>query len=100
MIPAPTVTDDARRHLAGRALVVRTSVRHGCCGGQASLTVAEVGPPDRPDGYRTIDVDGLDVYIDRRLDAAGEAWHGDWTIAVDGIRRWKRLVVLDGRHDQ
>jgi hypothetical protein len=98
MIPAPTITDDARRHLAGRPLVVRPSVRHGCCGGQASLAVAEVGPPDSSEGYRTIETDGLPVYIDRRLDAAGEAWTGDWTVAVDGILRWRRLVVLDGRH--
>jgi hypothetical protein len=100
VIPAPTVTQEARQHLAGRSLVVRRSVRHGCCGGQASLAVAEVGSPEAADGFRTIDADGVIVHIDRRLDGPEDAWNGDWTVAVDGIMRWRRLTVLDGIHAQ
>lgn len=98
MIPPPVITQQARRHLAGRPLVVRTSLRHGCCGGQATLAVAEVGPPESDVGFRRIDADGVTVHIDQRLDAVDEAWTGDWTVAVDGLLRWRRLVVLDGIH--
>lgn len=98
MIPSPVITEGARRHLHGRSLVVRQSVRNGCCGGQASLTVAEPGPPASEDGYRTMNADGVTVHLDRRLDADGESWNDDWTVAVDGMLRLRRLVVLDGVH--
>lgn len=95
MIPPPTITDAARAHLDGRPLVVRTSLRHGCCGGRAVLSVAEPGPPRDPDGYRSVDADGVQVYLDRRLDDPAERWDGPWRVDVDGLWRWRRLVVLD-----
>lgn len=94
MLEPPLVTDAAREHLAGRPLVVRTSLRHGCCGGQASLAVAEPGPPRDPSPYRRVDVDGVEVFIDRRMDAPGERWDGPWSVDVDGLWRLRRLVVL------
>lgn len=98
MIPAPVITEGARRYLEGRSLVVRQSPRHGCCGGQASLTVAEPGPPANDAGFRTMNADGVTVHLDRRLDDAADTWESDWTVAVDGMIRLRRLVVLDGVH--
>jgi hypothetical protein len=96
LVPAPEITDQAREHLDGRSVVVRPSRRNGCCGGQATLTIVEIGVPESLDAFRPLEVDEITVYVDRRLDAPGEAWTGDWTLAVDGIRRWRRLVVLNG----
>jgi hypothetical protein len=88
-IPA-AITDAARSYLDGRSLVLRSSPRHGCCGGTALLPVVEVGPPDDPTVYDHAHVQGIEVYVDRRLDDV--RWT---TIDLDGLLRWRRLVVRD-----
>lgn len=84
------ITGAAREYLAGRPVVLRSSPRHGCCGGTALVPVVEIGPPADPNGFDLSLLDGVEVYVDQRLDDA--QW---WTIDLDGILRWKRLVVSE-----
>ncbi|CAN5368510.1 CC/Se motif family (seleno)protein [soil metagenome] len=84
------ITDAARSYLVGRPVVLRSSPRHGCCGGTALLPVVEVGPPDDPTAYEHADVHGVEVFVDPRLDDV--RW---LTIDLDGLLRWRRLVVRD-----
>lgn len=97
MVAGPAaVTEAARAHLAGRPVVLRPSPRHGCCGGTALVPVVEIGDEVGrgavgPDGYEVVRVDGVEVHVDRRL--GDEA--GGWTIDLDGLLRWRRLVVRD-----
>jgi hypothetical protein len=90
VVRAPHLTDAAVAHLAGRPVHVRSSPRHGCCGGAASIPVAEPGEPEEIDGVERFEVSGTVVYVDRGLNGA----HGSWTIDTDGFARWRRLVVL------
>jgi hypothetical protein len=87
----PGLTTAASRHLAGRGVVVRVGVRHGCCGGRALLPLAEVGPPDDPGRYVRRTGGGITWYLDPRL---GDDVRG-WTVDVVGFGRWRRLH-LDG----
>jgi hypothetical protein len=87
---APHVTGSAHAHLAGRPVHVRSSLRHGCCGGAASIPVAEPGAPEDIDGVECFEVSGTIVYVERGLVGAD----GSWTIDTDGFARWRRLVVL------
>lgn len=89
-IDPPQVTAAARALLAGRPVHVRSSRRHGCCGGAASVPVAEPGLPAALDDVVRFDVSGIEVYVDRGLLGA----YGSWTIDTDGFARWRRLVVL------
>jgi hypothetical protein len=86
----PQVTASARTYLAGRPVHVRSSRRHGCCGGVASVPVAEPGSPEMLDDVERFDVAGTVVYVDRGLLGVD----GSWTIDTDGFARWRRLVVL------
>jgi hypothetical protein len=85
----PVVTPAVSAHLGGHPLVLRLSPRHGCCGGQALVPVAEVGPPAEPDRYRVIDDGPVTCFVDRRLGAEAAGWRVD---AV-GLGRWRRLQL-------
>ncbi len=86
----PHLTASAHSLLAGRPVHVRGSRRHGCCGGAASVPVAEPGAPESFDGVDRFDVSGTVVFVDR--DVPGTDGH--WVIDTDGFARWRRLVVL------
>ena len=90
VVGPPQITESARALLGDRAVHVRASRRHGCCGGSAAMPVAEPGAPEDLGGVERFDVGGTDVYVDRRLTAA----ESSWTIDTDGFARWRRLVVL------
>jgi hypothetical protein len=86
----PQLTASAQALLDGRAVHVRSSPRHGCCGGAASVPVAEPGAPETLDDVERFDVSGTEVYVNRGLLGADCSW----TIDTDGFGRWRRLVVL------
>lgn len=88
-VSAPHLTASAHAYLAGRPVHVRSSPRHGCCGGTASVPVAELGVPEDLDGVECFEVSGIEIYVDRGLGV-----DGSWTIDTDGFARWRRLVVL------
>ncbi len=85
----PRLTPAAVEYLDGRPLLLRGSTRHGCCGGRVVLPVAEVGPPDDPDGYRRSVRGDVNWFVDPQL---GDDL-GGWTIDAHGIGRWKRLLI-------
>jgi hypothetical protein len=90
VVSPPHLTASARALLAGRPVHVRASRRHGCCGGSASVPVAEPGTPETLDNVERFEVSGIEIYVDRGLLGAD----GSWTIDTDGFARWRRLVVL------
>jgi hypothetical protein len=90
VVRAPHLTESARAYLADRPVHVRASPRHGCCGGSASVPVAEPGAPEQPRDVERFEVSGTVVYVDRDLIGAD----GSWSIDTDGFARWRRLVVL------
>jgi hypothetical protein len=90
VVCAPHLTESAQAYLGDRPVHVRASPRHGCCGGAASVPVAEAGAPERLDGVERFEVSGTVVYVDRGLLGAD----GSWTVDTDGFARWRRLVVL------
>lgn len=90
VVNPPHVTASAHAYLAGRPVHVRASRRHGCCGGAASVPVAEPGTPETLDGVERFGVSGTEIYVDRGLLGTD----GSWTIDTDGFARWRRLVVL------
>ena len=63
------VSDRARAWLKtkGGVATVRLSPRHGCCGGGADIAVAEARPPETPERYTRLDLDGVTVHIDPTL---------------------------------
>ena len=73
----------------GGALTLRASPRHGCCGGTASLPVAEPGRPDDPADWSMRTVDGVAVYLDRAL--TGQ--EGPFIVRAEGFLGWRRLFV-------
>jgi hypothetical protein len=87
---APTLTDAAVAHLDGRSLVLRASPRHGCCGGHASLPVAEIGPPDEPGRYVVVEAGPVTCFVDRELGVDPAAWQVD----AAGVGRWRRLQIV------
>jgi hypothetical protein len=90
VVVPPQITDSARALLDGRPVHVRSSRRHGCCGGAASVPVAEPGTPQTLDDVERFDVEGTEIYVDQGLPGAD----GSWTIDTDGFGRWRRLVVI------
>jgi hypothetical protein len=90
MASPPQLTASARELLAGRPVHVRASRRQGCCGGAASVPVAEPGTPATLDGVERFEVAGTVVFVDHAVPATGDGW----TIDTDGFARWRRLVVL------
>jgi hypothetical protein len=88
-VNAPRLTAAAVAHLDGRPLVVRASPRHGCCGGHASLPVAEVGPPTEPDRYVVVE-GAVTCFVARDLGADPSGWEVDSA----GIGRWRRLQIV------
>jgi hypothetical protein len=84
-----SLTEAAREWLAGNGgeVTLRLSARHGCCGGQAGVPVAEPGAPRKADGYAAREIDGVRVFVADDLGA------GPYHIDVEGLFRWRRLVV-------
>jgi hypothetical protein len=84
------ITPSAVEFLAGRPVHVRTNRVHGCCGGHASIPVAEPGAPERLDDAERYQVSGTVVFVDKDVERTNDTW----IIDTDGFARWRRLVVL------
>jgi hypothetical protein len=74
----------------GEALTIRTTPRHGCCGGTVAVPVAEAGAPRDLTSYELTEQEGVRVYVERGL-LGGAA--GPITVGIDGVGRWRRLWV-------
>jgi hypothetical protein len=79
-------------HLAplGAAVTIRTTPRHGCCGGTVAVPVAEAGAPRDVTSFDLTEQEGVRIYVERGLLAAAP---GPITVGLDGVGRWRRLWV-------
>ncbi|WP_019593334.1 CC/Se motif family (seleno)protein [Thioalkalivibrio sp. ALM2T] len=84
-----TLTEAARDWLAGNGgeFTLRLSTRHGCCGGQAGVPVAEPGAPRNAAGYTEREINGVRIFV------ADDLGTGPYRIDLEGLFRWRRLVV-------
>jgi hypothetical protein len=92
--PAPVeirIEPSAREYIEaqGGMVTLRGSRRHGCCGGTVFLPVAEPGAPREPERYRSVDVDGITVFLEADVTTGPEPL----VLGVDGLWRWRRLRV-------
>ncbi|MFW6345434.1 MAG: CC/Se motif family (seleno)protein [Halomonas sp.] len=85
------VSDRAREWLRrkGGVATLRLSPRHGCCGGRATIAVAEARTPDTPERYTRVELDGLTLYLDPALVDQGlrldvEGFLGFGHLFIDG----------------
>ncbi|MEX2570434.1 MAG: CC/Se motif family (seleno)protein [Gemmatimonadota bacterium] len=85
------IQPDAREHIQrnGGTVTLRGSRRHGCCGGTAFVPVAEPGRPNELEDYRSIEVDGITVFLQRDVETGSEPL----VIGLDELWRLKRLRV-------
>ncbi|MGY4878373.1 CC/Se motif family (seleno)protein [Vreelandella aquamarina] len=73
----------------GGVVTVRLAPRHGCCGGIASLAIAETRAPDVPENYARFDLNDIQVYMDDELVGEG--------LRIDCEGWWKlRRLYVDG----
>lgn len=70
------------------AVTIRTSVRHGCCGGSAAVPVAEPGSPRHGADWQRVDVDGVAVWL-----APGFEDTITLTVRLEGLWGLRRLFV-------
>ncbi|WP_444984136.1 CC/Se motif family (seleno)protein [Halomonas mongoliensis] len=73
----------------GGVVTVRLAPRHGCCGGMASLAVADAVAPDDASRYRRVEQDGMRLHIAPELVDEGliidlEGWGIFRHLYVDG----------------
>ena len=89
-----TLEEAARAYLheQGGALMLRRTVRNGCCGGTVWLPVAEVGQPpqDQIDDWPRLDCQGIAVYLEPELPLRSGQ---QLKIGLDSLLLWKRLWV-------
>lgn len=50
----------------GGSVMLRSTFKHGCCGGRIELVKADVGRPDG-EGFERFEVDGLELFAERGL---------------------------------
>jgi hypothetical protein len=71
-------------------LMLRTSPRHGCCGGTVMLPVLEPGAPQDSQGWTIQEHQGLRLYIEAGVDFTPEtAVH----IGIDRFLKWHKLWI-------
>jgi len=86
------ITSTAAEHIKdnGGVVTVRLAPRHGCCGGIASLAIAEPCTPDVPADYASFDLGNIRLYIAHELVGEGlrvdcEGWWKLRRLYVDGV---------------
>jgi hypothetical protein len=85
------IDDEAREHIVrhGGSVTLRGSRRHGCCGGTAFVPMAEPGPPTALEGYRSMYVDGIELFLQKDVGTGSEPL----VIGLDKLWGLKRLRV-------
>lgn len=73
----------------GGIVTVRLAPRHGCCGGIASLAIAETGAPDDPAEHASFEIGDIRLYMPHELVGEGlrincEGWWKLRHLYVDG----------------
>jgi hypothetical protein len=63
------ISPDAAAYIRekGGMVMLRSTLKHGCCGGRVELVKAEVGEPNETESFDKFDVDGLALFVERGL---------------------------------
>lgn len=87
-----TITQDAAAYIRekGGVVVLRSTLKHGCCGGRVELLKAEVGALDDPESFERFDLDGLTLFAESGLTAELER---PVSIGLDKLFGMKGLYV-------
>lgn len=87
-----TLTDDARDFLAGHqnALTLRTSPRHGCCGGTVFLPIVEPGRTRGSEAWPVIEQDDIRIYVEPGLTVPA---HTELRVDIDRLLLMTRLWI-------
>jgi hypothetical protein len=86
---APDAIDFLKAQHNGE-LTLRTSPRHGCCGGTVMLPVLEPGAPPAAQDWPVFKQDGLVIYIEPGVDLPPGA---AVRIGIDRFFKWHRLWI-------
>jgi hypothetical protein len=71
-------------------LMLRTSPRHGCCGGTVILPVLEPGAPPEGQAWPRVEQEGVSIYIEPGVDLPdGATIH----IGLDRFLKWHKLWI-------
>jgi hypothetical protein len=90
--PPIDISPDAAAHIRekGGMVMLRSMLKHGCCGGRVELVKAEVGKPNDTASFDKFDVDGLELFVERGLiEDLGKSVH----IGIDELLGMKSLYV-------
>jgi hypothetical protein len=71
-------------------LMLRTSPRHGCCGGTVMLPVLEPGAPTGKQDWPKIEHQGLKIYVEPGVILPEEA---SVHIGLDRFLKWHKLWI-------
>ncbi len=81
-------------HIAahGGALTLRRSPRHGCCGGTASIPIAETRPPQDAASFCVWEQEGATIYLEKPLVGTLPL-----ALRLENLFGLKRLFIEGGR---
>lgn len=74
----------------GGVVMLRSTLKHGCCGGRVELVKAETGEPIDAAPFDKFDRDGLELFVERGLI---EDLNQPITIRLDNLLGMKGLYV-------
>jgi hypothetical protein len=86
------LTPEARDYVRekGGALTLRSTLRHGCCGGRVELLKAEAERPRSEDGFRRLPLDELTLHVEEGL---LEELDGPIEVGLDRLLGLRSLYV-------
>jgi hypothetical protein len=74
----------------GAAVTIRTTPRHGCCGGKVLLPVVEPGMPENSDTWLKTEVDGVEIYYEPGVEIPQGA---SLKIGMDKLFVWQKFWI-------
>jgi len=86
------LTPEARDYILekGGALTLRSTLRHGCCGGRVELVKAEAERPRSEAGFRCLMLDGVTLHVEGGL---LEELEGPIEVGLDRLMGLRSLYV-------
>lgn len=89
------ITPDAAEYIRekGGTVMLRSTLKHGCCGGRVELVKAEAGAPRPEDDFESFDLDGVTLYAERGL---ADDLDTPIRIGLDRLFRMRALYVEGG----
>ena len=90
--PEVSLDDEAAAHARreGGAITIRTSPRHGCCGGTVDMAVVDTAPPANPADFLEVERQGVTVFVARELAGPGAT---PVRVGLDRLLTWRSLYV-------